>query len=228
MLEFLKDFLFPKRCVGCGAFGSFICHKCRNKLVLLEKQRCFYCRRASLHGLTHPGCRKTNGVDGAISVYVYNPFLKRLIKTVKYRLAREALDELLTLSIQQVGHLLYSSGSPYKTVPLESVPLHKSKMRSRGFNQADLIVRYLQKLHPQTKIIQTLSRDRNTKAQAQLSSKQSRYINMIGAFSVKSKPPEMLLLVDDVITTGSTIRSAVEALKRAGAQKVYVFSLARG
>ncbi len=228
-MKFLKDLLFPKTCVGCGAIGSFVCERCRSKLLILEKQRCFHCKSPSLYGFTHPRCKKQFGVDGTISIYVYNPFLKKLLKTAKYRLAKEALYELLNLSTIPMGLLLYSSDSPFKKLLLQAVPLHGSRLRARGFNQGDVICSFLKSLRTSVQTVDILERKRNTPAQAQMKTRALRYTNMSSAFKIKNGIiPKELLLVDDVITSGSTIRSATETLKRAGVGKVIAFSLARG
>lgn len=228
-MKFLKDLLFPKTCAGCGAIGSFVCERCRSKLLVLEKQRCFYCKSPSLYGFTHPGCKKQFGVDGTISIYIYSPFLKKLLKTAKYRLAKEALYELLNLSTVPTGLLLYSTRSPFLELPLQPVPLHVSRLRTRGFNQGEILCRFLKSLRTSVQILDILDRQRNTPAQAQLKTRARRYMNMSSAFKIKkAKIPKELLLVDDVITSGSTIRSATETLKRAGVEKVIAFSLARG
>lgn len=228
-MQFLKDLLFPKMCVGCGAIGSFICLRCQRKLVFLEKQRCFYCKSPSLYGLTHPGCKKQFGVDGAISIYIYNPFLKKLLKTAKYRLAKEVLDELLSLSTVPAGLLLYSKRTPFDKLYLQPIPLNSLRLRARGFNQGEVICAFLQTLRSTGQILNILERQRNTPSQAQMKTRIKRYLNMSAAFKIKkTKIPKELLLVDDVITSGSTMRAATEILKRAGVEKVIAFSLAHG
>lgn len=228
-MQFIKDLLFPRTCVGCGAIGSFICLSCQKKLIFIEKQRCFYCRKPSLYGFTHPLCKKQLGVDAALSLYAYNPFLKKLLKIAKYRLAKEALTELLLLSTAPLGLLLYSRRSLFKNLPLLPIPLHRSRMRSRGFNQAETICQFLQTLHSEVRVVDVLERVLNTAAQAQMKTRLSRYRNMSGVFRVKKEVlPTEVLLVDDVITSGSTIRSATESLKRAGVKHVYALSLGHG
>jgi len=118
---------------------------------------------------------------------------------------------------------------PFKTLPLLPIPLHCSRMSARGFNQSDIICKFMRSLRPEVEIIDLLERVRNTPAQAQLKSKLKRYLNTTSAFKVKKKLlPSEVMLVDDVITTGSTIRSATEVLKRAGVKRVYAFSLGHG
>jgi len=234
-MKFLKDLLFPKMCAGCGAIGSFICLKCRGNLLLIEKQLCFYCKSPSLYGFTHPGCKRQFGIDGTISIYVYNPFLKKLLKTAKYRLAKEALYELLNLSTVPTGLLLYSASSPFSGLPIQPIPLHSSRLRARGFNQGEVICAFIKTLGPSVQILDILERQHNTPAQAQMKTRAERHLNMSLAFKMKNRPKgdfpldeKAVLLVDDVITSGSTMRAATETLKRASVEKVFAFSLARG
>jgi len=234
-MKFLKDLLFPKMCAGCGAVGSFVCLRCRSRLLVIEKQRCFYCKAPSLYGFTHPGCKRQFGVDGTISIYIYNPFLKKLLKTAKYRLAKEALDELLNLSTVPIGLLLYSANSPFSELPIQPIPLHSLRLRARGFNQGEVICTFIKTLGSSVQILDILERQHNTPAQAQMKTRAERYLNMSRAFKMKNRPKgdrplgeKAILLVDDVITSGSTMRSATETLKRSGVEKVFAFSLARG
>lgn len=92
---FLADIFFPKFCLGCGYLGDYICLKCKKKLNYIEKQNCLYCKRQSLYGLTHSICARRNGIDGVITLFQYNDFLKIIIKNVKYRLAKSVLNDFL-------------------------------------------------------------------------------------------------------------------------------------
>lgn len=229
MSSFFKDLLFPRHCLSCGALGSFICLRCQKSLQFVQKERCFYCGRQSFQGFTHPVCRKFRGVDGFRTIYRYENVMKRIMKGIKYRLAREALDELLHFSAGQIGLTLKYLKDLNIHIAIQPVPLHKARLHERGFNQADIIVRNLSALlgFPTVSVLQ---RVRKTEPQAQLSSGQKRYQNLRAAFAVSPAAvvPQNILLVDDVATTGSTLASAVRELKRAGAKQVFVFSLAKG
>ncbi len=119
---------------------------------------------------------------------------------------------------------------PLLVVP---VPLHPSKMRQRGFNQADLIACAALKLKPAgdqlTFNASVLERRRDTQSQTGLSSHQRRE-NIRGAFGVAT-PKEVegreILLVDDVFTTGTTVSECARILRRAGATRVWVATVAR-
>jgi len=181
--------------------------------------------------LTHPGCQRINGIDGFLSLFYYNNFLKKLIKDIKYRLATEVWQELCLVvkpeecdKFKQVKNLL---GSDLLLAP---VPLHPNKLRARGFNQAKIISLFFNRfLHlPQT---EPLLRKKDTRPQAQLKKNLERYLNLRNAFTVLSGSDfsgKKFVLVDDVATTGSTLKEAARALKGAGAKKVYAFVLAKG
>ncbi len=109
------------------------------------------------------------------------------------------------------------------------VPLYKKKQRQRGYNQSELLARELAKLRNLPLDTTSLIRSRNTPSQTKLG-REGRLQNMSGAFScvnpaaVKGK---IVLLIDDVATTGATLEGCAEALKAAGAKKVIAYTLAR-
>lgn len=128
------------------------------------------------------------------------------------------------------------AGEAPKEMLAVPVPLHRSKYRLRGFNQARALaqeaLRFLGKSHPGWKLTLapgTLMRLRATESQAGLTPRQRRE-NLRGAFSV-SDPAAVagrhVLLVDDIMTTGATARAAAQALLKAGAESVWVATLAR-
>lgn len=226
----LKDLLFPKLCLGCGYLGSYICLGCQEKLSYIKKDRCFYCQRRSLYGLTHPSCQKKNQFDGFISTFYYSDVLKKIIKNIKYRLVTEALDELLRIICPEALNKLNFYKKLYPgSVHLQSIPLYPQRLKERGFNQADVIVKFLS-LKLSMPITNTLERKKNTLSQAQLKEGRARYFNMRGAFSIKEplRDKKNFLVVDDVVTTGATIKEAAAVLKRNGANRVFAFSLAKG
>ena len=109
------------------------------------------------------------------------------------------------------------------------VPLHTRRRRERGFNQAELIAHALSHVSG-LPMIQTIERIRYTTPQAQLSAKQ-RQTNIIGAFgqgNMVVKKANSVILVDDVITTGSTVAECATALRRQGVSKITALALAKG
>ncbi|OGK24079.1 hypothetical protein A3C25_05200 [Candidatus Roizmanbacteria bacterium RIFCSPHIGHO2_02_FULL_38_11] len=227
---FLKDLLFPKFCLGCGFLGAYICSNCQKKLSYISKDVCLYCGKASLWGLTHPGCRRNHGVDGLVSIFYYNNLLKKVIKSIKYRLALDVWEELcLVIEPDKLNKIAAYKKLNFAKFFLQPIPLHTSRLRSRGFNQAKIIASFFSQLL-QRPVTEYLLRKKSTFSQAQLKNNKDRYINMRGAFEVLTREVDdkNFILVDDVITTGSTLKEAAWTLKRAGASRVVALTLAKG
>jgi len=227
----ILDFVFPKFCLGCGFLGSYLCPSCQKQIYRLKRQRCLYCQKASYLGLTHPGCLKQLDIDGVVSLFYYNNLLKKIIKNLKYRLATEVWKEFWQALNPEALKPIVLFKEIVREGVIQPIPLTKTKLRERGFNQAELIARYFQKFF-NLPIADFLIRKKETLSQAQLKSKKERYHNLRGAFSLKEKNIDLsgqkIVLVDDVITTGSTVKEAAKVLKRAGAFKVYTLTLAKG
>ncbi len=159
----------------------------------------------------------------------YESGLRELIHLLKYNQVRPAanvLGRMLAEAIEDLQPLF--SASEVLVVP---VPLHSRKLRQREFNQSELIARAALKLKSAQLRLSAdmLERCRETKSQIGLSRHQRRE-NIRGAFVV-IKPSEVVgrevLVVDDVFTTGTTVSECARVLRRAGATKVYVATVAR-
>jgi len=161
----------------------------------------------------------------------YDSGLRELIHLLKYNQIRPAanvLGRMLSEAIEDLQPIF--SGGEVLVVP---VPLHSRKLRQRGFNQSELIARSALKLRSSTARLQLgadlMERRRETKSQIGLSRHQRRE-NIRGAFVV-TKPEQVkgrdILVVDDVFTTGTTVSECARILRRAGASKVYVATVAR-
>ncbi len=226
----LRDMFFPKFCVGCGYVGTHICTYCVNKLSYFAPDICIYCHRASVGGLTHPACRRRGGIRGFVTIFHYNTPLKRIIKSIKYRRARTVWGELASIIDPHVLTKL----SPYKRssedLVIQPIPLHSIRYKERGFNQADLVAQWLS-LIIEKPIVDYLRRVKHTSAQAQLLRRVERHRNMQSAFDLKQDvriKDRSVIIVDDVVTSGSTSKSAASTLLKNGAERVYIFSLAKG
>lgn len=159
----------------------------------------------------------------------YESGLRELIHLLKYdgvRPAANVLGRMLAEAVATLQPLLLEN-----RLVVVPVPLHPRKRRQRGFNQAEVIARAALKLEAlrRFEIDAVLDRTRETQSQIGLSRHQRRE-NLRGAFVVTA--PEAIrdrevLLVDDVFTTGTTVSECARVLRRAGAAKVYVATVAR-
>lgn len=169
----------------------------------------------------------------AVASGLYEGRMKSAIHAYKYGGLHPIAQPLGRMLAQAIAALAPEAPSDLLVVP---VPLHRSKLAARGFNQARQLalhaLKSLRKSHPAWKLTlasTTLMRLRETSSQAGLSPRERR-INVRGAFSV-STPAAVaarhILLVDDIFTTGATARAASQALLKAGAASVWVATLAR-
>lgn len=181
-------------------------------------------------GLTHPGCKKRNGIDGAIAFYYYNGFMQKIIKQIKYRLATDILKEIFQIQQPETQKKLLFYKQLCRNGLIQGVPLFSARQKIRGFNQAVLIGEFISRVLKMS-IIDNFERIRPTLPQAEIDQLKKRRLNIRGAFkpkkitAVKGKP---VILVDDVITTGFTILELAREVKKAGAMSVYAIALAKG
>ena len=234
-MNFLLDILFPKKCIGCGKSGSYFCKECVSNIKQGDLV-CPKCERLAIGGQTHPICRRRFGLDGLWSLGVYFDPLKKAIQKLKYepQLVRDYAPVLVDIMLEYwvrfqpfiLDQIKKDKGVGWAVVP---VPLHWFRENKRGFNQSKLLGQILSKKLGLA-YSEALKRIRYTKPQVDLKGKQ-RKKNIFNAFEITSNytlsPKPYTLLIDDVWTTGSTMRECCYALKRAGAKKVWALTLAR-
>ena len=169
----------------------------------------------------------------AVAFGLYQGRMKAAIHALKYDRLHPAARRLGRMLARAITQLAGEAPIEMLVVP---VPLHRAKFADRGFNQARALaeqaLRFLRKSHPEWRLTlasSTLMRLRATESQAGLNPRERR-INVRGAFTVSDKAAvaeKHVLLIDDILTTGATARSAALALVRAGAASVWVATLAR-
>jgi ComF family protein len=231
----LLDLLFPPLCHVCKAFipnagDLFICAECLDKTSFLTSPLCTSCGRPFV---------TENGRDHTCGACITNtpPYICRsaallegpvqeLIHRYKYS-GRAHLGQPLGLLTATTLAAFSIEAMPAVIVP---VPLHRKRLRQRGFNQSQLIANVLEKQWKVPLEVGNLRRIRWTEPQITLDAT-ARVANVKGAFAVedaKKLKGKRVLLVDDVLTTGSTMRECAEALRDAGAEAVFAVTVARG
>ncbi len=161
----------------------------------------------------------------------YHGGLRDLLHLLKYDRVRPAANVLGRMLAEVVADVAEAFGPEAPVVM--AVPLHASKLRQRGFNQSELIARAMLKLKPAALDVKlntsALLRQRATESQTGLTPPQRRE-NMRGAFTVVRRDQisgRDILLIDDVFTTGTTVSECARVLRRAGATRVFVATVAR-
>lgn len=224
----ILDAIFPVRCTGCGKEGWYICEKCEgflseNALI------CPACGQSSLTGVCHEKCKTRYGLDGLTSMWEFDGVLKLLVHEVKYNgvthAVKEIVEKMMGVAIEDSmrfgDFLLFSQSAEYTWVPM-----FRKKERTRGFNQAMLIAKEFAK-YTKGESANLLVKARETKDQADLK-REERLQNVRGVFCVKAQNlSERVVLVDDVWTTGATMRECCAVLKKAGAKEVWGLTIAR-
>lgn len=255
-IKTLLDLLFPIECLGCGQEGIWLCSACQNNLPLLLAQHCPACGAPAPFGAVCAICRPVLALDGAISCLPYaHPLIQTLIHVWKYQgitnlspslgaIVNRGLAAVRAQLSAEVKHL--QQGLDIKALrgfpllptlllrpdtSLIPVPLHKRKLRARGFNQASALADAIVNDRTDWNIAPVIERTRATAAQATLAGS-DRHTNIKDAFILSCPPGDVagkdFLLVDDVITTGSTCEAMARLLKNAGAGAVWALTIAYG
>lgn len=230
----LLDIIFPKYCVNCKKLGEYLCSDCFSRLSFDTKNICLVCGKPTYNGLTHPGCKRKNGIEGSFTGVVFNSVSKRLVHQFKYK-------PHLTNLASFLGDLLYESliqNEEFEKLIQKGldhtyfipIPLSSSKYRKRGYNQAELLAEQLSKKF-EFPVANLLIRTRDTRSQVGLK-KEERRENMRGAFEINKKlssdfKDTRIILVDDVLTTGSTFSEAASVLKHHAAREVWAVAFAK-
>jgi len=222
----LLDFVYPKKCLGCDLEGKYFCLKCQKKL--------FPCQEIISSGVSQRG-----NLEGMTIVWRYKGLAREVIKEFKYRFIQGMIKEVAGLAVNQLWqqrkerYLKFWQFIVKKPIIIP-IPLHSSRHNWRGFNQAEVLAKELAKIWQLPYTAKILRRIKSTRPQVELKGKE-RKENIKGVFSLSDELKDKgkilrgqdFLLVDDVITTGATIREAGKVLKKAGAAKVWGLALAR-
>ncbi len=210
----LLELLMPPACAGCGRAGSLLCPTCRTRLVVpFNPQDRFVAPDA--------GIVVGDALTLAMAAFAYAGPMRRALAALKYTGASRLAPILAKESAPRLATLLTMTGR----ATLVPVPLHRERLRSRGYNQAELLARTLAKT-ANLPMRLALERVRPTTKQHRLN-RSARLHNLRGAFAAVGSVPEAVILVDDIITTTATLEACAAVLREAGAQHVYGYAIAR-
>lgn len=233
----LCDIIAPKVCSGCGRYiyenPKPWCPECWQNLPWLSCTICIKCGRPFdvaddlVKDLICGECFLNPPYEKVRSVCKYEGVPANLIIRFKYSGALYLHSTLLALLIE--GFKRHFEGDSIDLIV--PVPLHKDRLKERGYNQSALLARSLAHIASIPLSFSTVVRTRYTIPQVRLRGKERRQ-NVKGAFAVPNKAihkvkSNSILVIDDVVTTGTTFHEVALALKKAGAAKVYGLAIAR-
>jgi len=193
--------LFPQKCLGCKKENEILCSDCLLKI-------------------SRPDTPYLNGVH--IAANYQDLVLKKALWMLKYQGVKHLAKPLAEIVKERIWKKLETEN--WLVVP---VPLSKNKLRHRGYNQAEMIAGELS----DNVRADILFKKFHTKSQVEVKNKEERLANIIGSFEIKNPEKikgKKIILIDDVLTTGATMREAKKVLKQAGAKKVVGVVVARG
>lgn len=232
--SFFRDFveiIYPRAtaCIACGKEARLynrygFCDTCYATLPFIEAPYCSKCGRTIKEGEECNVCKDTNHVfTQALSVFKYEAPISDMIQRFKYRnntYLAEPMARLMVDAIEDRG---------WEFDGIVPVPLHVKRLNLRGYNQAAYLAYSIGKLMGGKEVLSTvLIRIRNTPSQIGMD-RDERMWNLYKSFEVRQGhivEGKTILLVDDVLTTGSTVDHCSSVLLEAGAQKIYVATFA--
>lgn len=236
LINGLVDIVYPKTCLACkdkiktSSLNGLICTQCWGSIKRNLPPFCHSCgRQLEKNNFCKnicPVCQKTKlHFDRAYSPCIYTGVIKELIHEFKYK-NKDYLGPVLS---KPMIEFIKEYNLPIDFLDfIIPVPLHKTKLREREFNQAEILSKHIAEEFKKDVLTDILVRHRNTKTQTELELKE-RFTNVKGSFAVTKDAGikgKSLLLVDDVLTTGATSSEAALSLKNAGANIVFVLTLA--
>ncbi|MBU1446560.1 hypothetical protein KKD70_04850 [Patescibacteria group bacterium] len=226
ILAKIIDIFYPKTCISCEKHGDFLCNECKTK-IKMNKEMFLDCKHKLLR-------------DSPIQIlfvpcpFRKNPILRKAVHLMKYKFYQDLAEDLGEFVARAI--MGSASSDELRNAILVPIPLHKSKLKLRGFNQAELLANAISK-HANIPVVTTLiTRTRATTSQATLS-RADRLENMKDAFEVAYIPSDFchrtkihnpgiatslggasnpIILIDDICTTLSTMKNAAKALQKAG------------
>ncbi|MEK7626557.1 MAG: ComF family protein [Patescibacteria group bacterium] len=243
--QYLLNIIFPPLCLSCRKYLGRdeeiirrLCTNCSSKLSFMPGFLCPVCfRRLPSIALAKEGwsiCHRDAQFILASPLDYSNPTAQELIHTFKYGKIEAAAEPLISVLVEYLSASFKNNKPEIKNFVLIPIPLHPKKRRKRGFNQALIIAERLKArldiFREITIVSDALFKKESNKSQTEQKDYASRENNVRGSFGLRKLEliaGKNIFLVDDVFTSGATMREAVRVLKSAGAKKIIAITIAK-
>lgn len=212
VFDYILSLIYPPKCVFCGTVidKSDICEECEKSLPFTKGDSIY---------------QKFPFVDKCISPLYYKDYVRRAVLRFKFA-GCSCYSRRLGGIMSECAENNLDCGS---IDMISCIPLSRKRMHDRGYNQAELLAKEISK-KVGVEYLPTLKKIRHNTAQSTIKDSKQRAANVIGAYRVvdaEKVKGKYILLVDDVVTTGSTVSECARVLKKSGAKAVYCVTLAR-
>jgi competence protein ComFC len=199
------NLLYPPRCIGCDRhIGSLLCDDCQNRLTPVQAVQ-----------------EANSPLSERKATALFDPTIRKAIHELKYHGQRGYVDILgqrLVKTLRETG---------WAATALSAIPLHQNRIKQRGFNQSALLASYMATELGIPFRADMVRRTRDTQQQVGLNLRE-RKSNVDGAFEADPAivQGQSIVVIDDVYTTGATLRACASALREAGATQVWALTVA--
>jgi len=233
----LLGILYPSRCPFCDgvldiANDSGICSICEKEVEFVKEPYCKICGKpieSEVEELCVDCKKRRFSFEYGRAVFVYNYSMKNAVARFKYNGRYEYAEYFASQAVRMYGNWI-NEISPDALIP---VPIHKSRYRQRGYNQAQVIAERIGEKLDIPVINNLIIRVKQTLPQKELSVIERRK-NLYGAFGMVEEMKELyhelkcVIMIDDIYTTGSTIETCADILRKSGIGKVYFLCICIG
>lgn len=229
-IETAITFLYPSQCKVCKEYlrliaEPYICMSCWKDIEYINPPWCEICGLPSEENLCDACASQPPRYGKLRTIAVYEKTLQQAIHLFKFEKRTSIRKSLIQLLVDNIPDDLNLNDYDY-VLP---IPIHKKRLRERGFNQALLLAEGLTKITGLKVLQDALVRNKNTSPQSSLN-REARQTNILGAFGLKNADyirSKHILVLDDVYTTGATVREVVKILWDADPKEIDVLTLAR-
>ena len=233
LLHFFADVFFPKQCYGCKQSNTYLCEQCTQ--TILEKNlepQCPHCGIRTPSGVLRGSCYSALLVNQLFVATTYqNATLKKMFMDFKYHRAKALAESLARTLTQWIVYHNYQHIFQQHNTVVVPVPSHINRERSRGFHPATAVAQCVASAYQLPLATNIVHKHKNIGFQTHIKNAKQRRKNVEGCFALtphaKDIKEKTVLLVDDVITTGSTMRECAKTLRTARPNQIIGLAVAR-
>lgn len=224
VLFYISSLFIEKKCFWCQKSGHFFCEVCR-KWIQIYKSYCYICKKPSENFSVHNSCNHYFSLSQIIVLTRYrHAWIKKLLRHAKFYNKHQAYTDAISPNTDFFKKYVDTENSIF--IP---VPMHFLRKWKRGYNQSEKIAGILSQILDTPVNTKFIKRIKNTKQQSHLSQSE-RAKNLSGVFSLKNTQfvdkNSTIYLIDDVISTGSTLSEIAKLLRKNGYKDVRAIVLA--